>query len=108
MDRAIATTDCTMHEKFGPLCENLWENLTHPQFLAQQLSCAGDIFAPGPFQGPAFRQQRSMKTAITIVADLVRSLVLSGLAAVGFLVLIGLVSAVIMFGLWRLWRRLRT
>ncbi len=49
-----------------------------------------------------------MKTAITIVADLVRSLVLSGLAAVGFLVLIGLVSAVIMFGLWRLWRRLRT
>ena len=49
-----------------------------------------------------------MKTAITIVADLVRSLVLSGLAAVGLLLLIGLVSAVMMFGLWRLWRRLRT
>ena len=49
-----------------------------------------------------------MKTAITIVADLVRSLVLSGLAAVGLLLLIGLVLAVMVFGLWRLWRRLRT
>jgi hypothetical protein len=48
-----------------------------------------------------------MKTAITIVADLVRSLVLSGLAAAGTLLLIAAASVTTGFCLWRLWQRAR-
>jgi ABC-type glycerol-3-phosphate transport system permease component len=48
-----------------------------------------------------------MKTAITIVADLVRSLVLSGLAAAGTLLLVAFASATTGYCLWRLWQRAR-
>ena len=48
-----------------------------------------------------------MKTAITVVADLVRSLLLSGLAAATTALLIGAVSATTTWCLWRLWRRAR-
>jgi hypothetical protein len=46
-----------------------------------------------------------LKTAITIVADLVRSLVISGLAAASLLLLIVAATAAAAYGLWRLWRR---
>ncbi|WP_197412350.1 hypothetical protein [Novosphingobium sp. Fuku2-ISO-50] len=48
-----------------------------------------------------------MKTAITIVADIVRSLVLSGIAAGCMLLLIGAASATTGYCLWRLWQRTR-
>jgi hypothetical protein len=48
-----------------------------------------------------------MKTAITVVADLVRSLVLSGLAAASTVLLLGLGSATAGYCLWRLWLRAR-
>ncbi|WP_420383636.1 hypothetical protein [Novosphingobium sp.] len=46
-----------------------------------------------------------MKTAITIIAELVRSLVVSGLAAVGMVLMIGAVSATTGYCLWRIWQR---
>jgi hypothetical protein len=50
-----------------------------------------------------------MKTAITVLADLVRSLVLSGLAAASLALAIGIGVAVAALGVWRLcragWRR---
>lgn len=49
----------------------------------------------------------AMKTAITIIADLVRSLVLSGLAAVSLLVLLAAAWVTTGYCLWRLWRRVR-
>ncbi len=48
-----------------------------------------------------------MKTAITIIADLVRSLVISGLATASVLLLIVAGAATTGYGLWRLWRRSR-
>lgn len=48
-----------------------------------------------------------MKTAITIIADLVRSLVLSGLAVASTLLLLGIALATGGFCLWRLWLRAR-
>lgn len=46
-----------------------------------------------------------MKTVITILADLVRSLVLSGLAAVAWLVLGGALLLAALVALWRLLRQ---
>lgn len=48
-----------------------------------------------------------VKTAITIIADLVRSLVISGLAAAGLLLLVMAGSATAGYCLWRLWQRAR-
>ena len=48
-----------------------------------------------------------MKTAITIIADIVRSRVWSGLAAASMLRLIGAASATTGYCLWRLWHRTR-
>lgn len=48
-----------------------------------------------------------MKTVITIVADLVRSLAMSGLAAASVLMLMVGAVAVSSYGLWWLWRRAR-
>jgi ABC-type glycerol-3-phosphate transport system permease component len=48
-----------------------------------------------------------VKTAITIIADLVRSLVISGLATASVLLLIVAGAATTGYGLWRLWRRSR-
>jgi len=48
-----------------------------------------------------------VKTAITIIADLVRSLVISGIATAGLLLLIVAGAASTGYGLWRLWRRSR-
>jgi hypothetical protein len=48
-----------------------------------------------------------MKTAITVIADLVRSLVLGGLAVASVVLALVLVSAVTGYGLWRLWRHVR-
>ena len=48
-----------------------------------------------------------MKTAITIIADLVRSLVLGGLAVAGAVLALVLVSAATGYALWRLWHGAR-
>jgi hypothetical protein len=48
-----------------------------------------------------------LKTAITIIAELVRSLVMSGLAAVGIVLVIGAASATTGYCLWRIWQRAR-
>ena len=48
-----------------------------------------------------------MKTVMTILADLVRSLVLSGLMAAGWLALAALTLGAAGFGLWQLWKRVR-
>ena len=48
-----------------------------------------------------------MKTAMTIVADLVRSVVISGLAAASLMLLTMVAVATIGYGLWWLWRHAR-
>jgi type IV secretory pathway VirB2 component (pilin) len=48
-----------------------------------------------------------MKTAITIIADLVRSLVLGGLAVASAVLAVVLLCAMAGYGMWRLWRRAR-
>jgi ABC-type glycerol-3-phosphate transport system permease component len=48
-----------------------------------------------------------MKTAIIIIAELVRSLVLSGLAAAGIMLIAVAASATTGYCLWRLWVRVR-
>lgn len=48
-----------------------------------------------------------LKTAITIIAELVRSLVMSGLAAGGIVLVIGAASATTGYCLWRLFQRSR-
>jgi hypothetical protein len=46
-----------------------------------------------------------MKTAIIIIAELVRSLVLSGLAAAGIMLAVAAASATTGYCLWKLWAR---
>jgi hypothetical protein len=48
-----------------------------------------------------------MKTAIIIIAELVRSLVLSGLAAAGIMLAVVVASAASGYCLWKLWARAR-
>jgi len=48
-----------------------------------------------------------LKTAITIIAELIRSLVVSGLAASGMVLVIGAVSATTGYCLWRICQRAR-
>ncbi len=48
-----------------------------------------------------------VKTAITIVADLLRSLVVSGLATIATLLLIAAALATAGYGAWRWWRGTR-
>ncbi len=50
---------------------------------------------------------KKVKTAITIIAELVRSLVMSGLAAAGVVLVIGAASATTGYCLWRIWQRTR-
>ena len=58
-------------------------------------------------EGKTASESRALKTAITVIAELVRSLVVSGLAAIGLVLAIGAASAVAGYGLWRMWQRAR-
>ncbi len=54
------------------------------------------------------RESRSgLKTAITIIAELIRSLILSGLAAAAVMLGLAAVSATTGYCLWRLWQKTR-
>jgi hypothetical protein len=50
---------------------------------------------------------KHLKTAITVIAEIVRSLVLSGLAAALLALAIGAASATTGYCLWRLWQKSR-
>jgi hypothetical protein len=67
-------------------------------------TCAGALRTRHETNAGDFQR---LKTAITIVADIVRSLVLSGIAAGCMLLLIGAASATTGYCLWRLWQRTR-
>ena len=92
MDQAIDARLCTMHCQSGPGRQKPGK------------TCAGSLCADHETNAGNFDQ---LKTAITIVADIVRSLVLSGIAAGCMLLLIGAASATTGYCLWRLWQRTR-
>ncbi len=50
---------------------------------------------------------KTLKTAITVIAEIVRSLVLSGLAAAALALAVGAASATTGYCLWRLWQKSR-
>jgi ABC-type glycerol-3-phosphate transport system permease component len=94
----------TLHDKIGPLRQKAGENLA-PLLLKLQETChpGAAMLAPKLRRKGAF----FVKTAITIIADLLRSLVISGVATASVLLLIVAASAMAGYGLWRLWLRTR-